>query len=193
MSDDPKTHLHTYLTRTREAVLWKASGLSEYDVRRPMTPTGTNVLGLVKHLTMSEVWYLGAAFDRPFVPHLPWWDDDAPENADLLADASESREQILQTYRDAIAHADATVGALDLNASGHVPWWPSPDVTLHGVLVHVLTETARHAGHVDILREQIDGRAGMSEHNPNHEAREAGWWSGYRAKVEALARSVNDD
>jgi hypothetical protein len=79
MSEEHKQRLHDYLTKTREAVIWKAEGLSEYDVRRPLTRTGTNLLGLIKHLSVGEAWYFGQVFDRPFEPHLPWWDDDAPK------------------------------------------------------------------------------------------------------------------
>ncbi|MGW5240157.1 DinB family protein [Monashia sp. NPDC004114] len=191
MSDDHKERLHDYLGKAREAVLWKAEGLSEYDVRRPLTPTGTNLLGLVKHLSVVEAWYFGQVFDRPFVPHLPWWDDDAQEGADMWATAAETREDIIGTYRSAIAHADETIGALDLDALGHVPWWPRPDVTLHTMLVHVLTETARHAGHADILREQLDGRTGLRADNLNVEPHDEQWWADYRSQVEAAARSAS--
>ena len=167
MSEEHKQRLHDYLTKTREAVIWKAEGLSEYDVRRPLTRTGTNLLGLIKHLSVGEAWYFGQVFDRPFEPHLPWWDDDAPEGADMWVTASESRQNILETYRAAIAHADETIRSLDIDAPGHVPWWPRPNVTLHAVLVHVLAETARHAGHADILREQLDGSTGMRADNLN--------------------------
>ena len=190
MSDAQKQRLHRYLENARQAVVWKLEGLSEYDVRRPLTPTGTNLLGLVKHLSVGEAWYFGQAFGRPFEPHLPWWDDDQPENADLWVTASESREQVLGTYRAAIAHADATIRELDLDASGHVPWWSEPDVTLHSVLVHVLAETSRHAGHADILREQLDGAVGMRSDNSNLPAHDEQSWSDYRAQVEAAAREA---
>jgi hypothetical protein len=190
MSEDEKQRLHSSLAKAREAVIWKTEGLSEYDVRRPLTRTGTNLLGLVKHLSVGEAWYFGQTFDRPFSPHLPWWDDDAPEGADMWATAAESRQEILGTYRAAIAHADDTIRSLGLGAPGHVPWWPEPDVTLHAVLVHVLAETARHAGHADILREQLDGRTGMRADNLNQEPHDEPWWAAYRAQIEAAARSA---
>ena len=190
MSEDEKQRLHSSLAKAREAVIWKTEGLSEYDVRRPLTRTGTNLLGLVKHLSVGEAWYFGQSFDRPFSPHLPWWDDDAPEGADMWATAAESRQEILGTYRAAIAHADDTIRSLGLGAPGHVPWWPEPDVTLHAVLVHVLAETARHAGHADILREQLDGRTGMRADNLNQEPHDEPWWAAYRAQIEAAARSA---
>ena len=187
MGDPQKEQLHEYLTGAREAVMWKADGLSEYDVRRPLTRTGTNLLGLVRHLSLVEAWYFGKTFGRPFEPHLPWWDDDQPEGADMWVPPSESRADVIDTYRAAIAHADETIAALDLDAPGHVSWWPRPDVTLHGVLVHVLAETARHAGHADIVREQIDGAAGMRAENSNLEAHDDEWWSDFRGRIEAAA------
>ena len=190
MSEAQKEQLHRYLRNTRDAVRWKVEGLSEYDARRPLTPTGTNLLGLVKHLAVGESWYFGQVFGRPFEPHLPWWDDDQPEGADLWATASESRASILDTYRAASAHADATIRALDLDAAGHVPWWPQPEVTLHSVLVHVLSETSRHAGHADILREQLDGSAGMRPDNSNLPTHDEQWWSDHRARVEAAAQAA---
>jgi Protein of unknown function (DUF664) len=190
MGDDQKQRLHDYLEESREAVRWKVEGLSEYDVRRPLTRTGTNLLGLVKHLAIVEARYFGDTFGRPFVPHLPWWDDDAPEAADMWATASEGRDEIVGTYRAATAHADATIRALDLDAPGHVAWWSRPDVTLQAVLVHVLAETARHVGHADILREQLDGRTGMRPGNTNQEPHDEQWWSDYRAGIEAAARAA---
>jgi hypothetical protein len=191
MSEQHKQRLHRYLVNTRAAVIWKTEGLSEYDVRRPLTRTGTNLLGLVKHLSIGEAWYFGQVFDRPFESHLPWWDDDAPEGADLWATASESREEIIGTYRAAIAHADETIQALDLDAPGHVPWWPEPDVTLQGVLVHVLAETSRHAGHADILREQLDGSSGLRADNLNQEPHDDQWWADHRSRIESAARAVD--
>ena len=100
----------------------EGEGLSEYDLRRPLTRTRTNLLGLVKHLSIVEAWYFGKAFDRSFAPHLPWWDDDQPEGVDMWVNAPESRHEILATYQAAIAHADHTIDSLDLNAPGHVQW-----------------------------------------------------------------------
>jgi len=193
MSSDQKQQLHDYLTEVREAVIWKAEGLSEYDVRRPLTLTGTNLLGLIKHVSIVEAWYFGQTFDRPFVPHLPWWDEGAPEGVDMWATAAESRQEIVGTYQAAIAHADETIRSLDLDVPGHVPWWSRPNVTLHTMLVHVLAETARHAGHADILREQLDGRVGMRPENLNLEPHDEQWWAEYRSQIEAAAQAAMSD
>ena len=106
---DAKTHLHRYLQFARDALLWKLDGLSEYDVRRPMTPTGTNLLGLVKHVASVEFGYFGATFGRPSAEPLPWYADDAEPNADMWATADETREQIIGLYHRAWAHSDATI------------------------------------------------------------------------------------
>jgi uncharacterized damage-inducible protein DinB len=162
---DPKADLHRYLRSARQAVLWKLDGLSEYDIRRPLTPTGTNLLGLVKHLASVELGYFGETFGRPYDEPYPWQDwEHAEPNADMYATAQEAREQIVGLYRRAWAHADETIETLGLDATGQVRWWP-PDqreVTLHRILVHVLAETSRHAGHADIVRELIDGAAGFA-------------------------------
>ena len=133
---EPKADLHRYLQAGREALLWKLDGLSEYDIRRPMMPTGTNLLGLVKHVASCEVGYFGDTFGRPFDEPLPWLKDGAEPNADMWATADESRAQIVGLYHRGWAHSDATIEALALDAVGHVPWWPDDrrEVTLHRIL-----------------------------------------------------------
>jgi uncharacterized damage-inducible protein DinB len=186
---DPKADLHRYLQIAREALLWKLDGLSEYDVRRPMVPTGTNLLGLVKHVASVEVGYFGETFGRPFTESLPWFDDDAEPNADMWATPEESREHIVGLYHRAWAHSDATIEALALDDVGHVPWWPEDrsEVTLHRVLVHMIAETNRHTGQADIVRELIDGSAGLRVDNDNMPAVEPKWWEDYRNRLEQAA------
>ncbi len=189
---DPKADLHRYLQLARDAVLWKLEGLSEYDVRRPLVPTGTNLLGLVKHLASVDVGYFGETFDRPFGEPLPWLDDDAEPNADMWATADESREDIIGLYHRARAHSDATIDALPLDAVGHVPWW-APDrreVTLHRILIHMIAETNRHAGHADIVRELIDGAAGMRADVDNLPPFDRAQWADHRDRLESVARQA---
>ena len=190
---DPKTDLHSYLQQAREALVWKLDGLSEYDIRRPLTPTGTNLLGLVKHVAGVELGYFGDTFGRPFGEPLPaGFDEDAEPNAEMWAAADESREQIIGLYRRAWAHSDATIGALALDAVGHVPWWPGEhgEVTLHRILVHVVAETDRHAGHADIVRELIDGTAGLRAGTTNMPSGDRAWWESYRSKLERVAQEA---
>lgn len=190
--NDPKDDLHRYLRRGREALLWKLDGLSEYDLRRPLVPTGTNLLGLVKHVASMEAGYLGECFDRPFPQPMPWLDEDAEPNADLWATPDESREQIIDLYHRASAHADATIAALPLDATGEVPWWGPQNrtVTLHRILIHMISETDRHTGQADIVRELIDGAVGLSSGNSNLPGEDAQWWAAYHDKVEQAARKA---
>jgi hypothetical protein len=195
VNDDlAKDYLHGQLTSTRQTLVWKLDGLSEYDVRRPLTATGTNLLGLVKHLATLEAWYFGAVFDRPFPEPLGRWQD--ADGSDLWVSRDETREQIADFYQRACGHADATIDELPADAPGHVPWWSRPDVTLFTIVVHVLQETTRHAGHADILREQIDGRTGVRaqyEKRIDAAAREAHWAKIERAAQEAAGGSHHAD
>lgn len=190
---DQKVTLHSYLQMAREAVLWKLEGLSEYDVRRPLVPTGTNLLGLVKHLAGVERGYFGETFGRPPGIPMPWFADDAEPNDDLWVTPEESREDIVGVYRRVWEHADDTIEALPLDAPGRVPWWPEDraEVTLHQILVHVTTETHRHAGHADIVRELVDGAAGLRrERDSLWAGQDPSYWQRHRDRVEQAARQA---
>jgi hypothetical protein len=171
-------------------MLWKLDGLSEYDVRRPLTYTGTNLLGLIKHLSISEAWYFGDVFGRPFPGQWRRWDDPGGHGDVMWAAAIESRAQIVDRYRQAWEHSDATITALDIDAPGHVRWWPRPDVKLFNILVHVLTETNRHAGHADILREQLDASVGLDAESAAQHGRDAAFWGERRAQIEQAAKAA---
>lgn len=145
---DPKADLRRYLQAARDALL-KLDGLPEYDIRRPMTPTGTNLLGLVKHLAGCELTYFGDTFGRLSDEPVPWFDDDAEPNADLWATADESREQVVGLYRRAWAHSDAT-----------------------------------------IVRELIDGAAGLRADNDNLASGDQAWWDDYRRRLQRVAEEA---
>jgi hypothetical protein len=182
---DLKGELHEALRAGRAGLLSKVDGLSEYDLRRPMTPTGTNLLGLVKHLAGLEYGYLGESFDRPAPEALPWVDDGSIwDGADMWATPDEPSEALVGLYRRACAHADRTVEALDLDAPGSVAHWPDDrkDTTLGALLIRMVAETTRHAGHADILRELIDGMAG-----PDHDDVGDAGWRKHLARVQAAA------
>ncbi|GAA2599969.1 MULTISPECIES: DinB family protein [Streptomyces] len=188
-----KTDLRFYLQCARDALLWKLEGLSEYDVRRPATPTGTNLLGLVKHAAGVELGYLGDTFGRPSGEPLPWLEDGAEANADMWVTADESREDVVELYRRAWAHADATIDALALDTVGRVPWWADgkDEVTLHHAVTRVIADTHRHAGHADIVRELMDGAVGMSEGNVGVAPGDAAWWEDHRGRLERAAREAD--
>ncbi|MBO0819914.1 MAG: DinB family protein [Nocardiopsaceae bacterium] len=186
-----KDELHRYLKAERESVLWKLDGLSEYDARRPFVPTGTNLLGLVKHLASVEFGYFGATFGRPSPDEQPF--DEADPNADMFARPEESREFIAGLYRKAWAHSDETIAALALDAAGRVPWWPAEraEVTLHHILVRAIDETARHAGQMDIIRELADGAAGLRPDRSNLAYDDQASWRAFHERVERAAREAS--
>lgn len=128
-----------YLQSARDAVLWKLDGLTDYDVRRPMTPTGTNLLGLVKHLASVKLEYFGECLDRGHDLDLPWAGEEAEDSADMWATAQESPGEIVNLYRLAWQRTDATTRQLGLAAEGHVPWWQA--------YVERLEAVAREAAH----------------------------------------------
>lgn len=158
---DEKALLHTHLRLQRDALLWKLDGLGDADLRRPMTDTGTNLLGLVKHLTGIEGAYFCDAFGRPRPP-LAWEDDEDAamgQFSDMYATRNETAEEIITSYRAATAAADQSIETLDLETAARHHLGIS--VSLRWMLLTVLLDTARHAGHADIVREMIDGTAGQ--------------------------------
>ncbi|MFH8294649.1 DinB family protein [Streptomyces sp. NPDC018059] len=189
IDDFAKEYLHSDLRQMREVMLWKVDGLGEYDIRRPLTVTGTNLLGLVKHLSVWESRYFGEVFDRPFPEPLPRWDDVGERGADLWATEHETREEVIGRYRRVWEHSDATIAVLTLDSPGFVPWWPRPDVQLFNVLTHMLTETGRHVGHADILRELLDGSTGTAAEYaaPPHDA---AFWEAHCARIERAAAAA---
>lgn len=178
--------LRHYLRQARDGLLRALDGLGEYDLRRPMTPSGTNLLGLVKHLTDVELQYLGNCVGRPAPVTLPWVADGSIwDGADMWATADESREYLLDLYRIAAEHSDASIEEVPLDAPGYVEWWAKDrrDTTFGHLLARVVAETAQHAGHADILRESIDGQGGRDHDDIGGEAH----WTAYVAKIQAAA------
>jgi hypothetical protein len=190
---DAKGDLHDYLQGARETLVWKLDGLGEYDVRRPLTPTGTNLLGLVKHNAGMEVMYFGEVFGRTPDVSLPWLLDDAEPNADMWARPDETRERIVELYRSAWELSDATIDELSLDAVGRVWWWGDSPVTLHRVLVHVTSETQRHAGHADIIRESIDGSAGFLSGYDSLRISDPASWKTFHDRLEEAARLADGE
>jgi uncharacterized damage-inducible protein DinB len=157
---DEKQSLHVSLDRHRDVVLWKLEGLTDEQLRRPMVPSGTNMLGLVKHLAAVEYGWFCHTFGRETEP-LPF--DDNDENADLRVEPHETTEDILQFYGRARAAADRVIDEVAVEETGTA--WFGDAVSMRWVLIHMIEETARHAGHLDILRELIDGATG--DHRPD--------------------------
>lgn len=190
---DLKTQLHDMLRVQRAALLLKLEGLDEYEARRPRTPTGTNLLGLVKHSAACELGYFGETFARPSELQLPWEVEGVgPEDdEDMFATEDESMVDVLAWSRACFDHADATIEALPLEAEGRVAWWPEDrnTVTLGQIIVHMALDEARHAGHADILREQLDGAVGLRSEGNNLPEWDEQRWADYVARLTLIAEA----
>lgn len=188
MPADPKTTLKTYIDARREALISKVEDLPEREARLPRTPTGTNLLGIIKHVIGVEAVYLGATFGRPF-PHpeelVADEDFEVDPQADWYATEDETIAGIIDRYRRVIAHGNETIDALSIDAIGHVPHWGDEEVTLHQMMVHLFADLAGHCGQADILREEVDGAVGWRKPGDNIPSEYD--WPGYVAKLTAIA------
>ncbi|WNV85480.1 DinB family protein [Umezawaea sp. Da 62-37] len=150
-----KESLQASLDRHRDVVLWKLRGLSDEQLRKPMTPSGTSLLGLVKHLAATEYGWFSETFGRETEP-LPFSDDD-PE-ADLRPAPDETTDGIVAFYGRARAASDSVIADHEPDSLGTA--WYGDRVSLRYTLIHMIEETARHAGHMDVVRELLDGSVG---------------------------------
>jgi uncharacterized damage-inducible protein DinB len=182
----PKDVLKNYLQGARDVLLWKIEGLSERDLRLPRTPTGTNLLGLVKHALNTEAIYFGPTFGRQWPTPDELVPPDEPDPlADWYATELETAAEIVHLYRRVQTFADQTIDALPLDAVGHVAHWGDEEVTLHEITVHVIVDLQRHAGHADILREQLDGSVGLLPDHSN--LPDAADWAEYARRLTEIA------
>ncbi|MBC9227690.1 DUF664 domain-containing protein [Aeromicrobium sp. 636] len=181
---DRQTCLH-YLRRDRRAVLRAVHGVSEYDARRPLTRTGTNLLGVVKHLALVELEYVSDCAGFPCDLGTPWKDADEATNADLWLAADESAESVISLYVAAAAHTERAAATLPIDSPATVPWWSEGDTTFDRLLVHLISETAQHAGHLDILREGIDGQGDTWDEARTE--RDEAWWTALLGQIAAAA------
>ena len=184
---DLKAELHEKLRDSRALLLSKLDGLSEYDLRRPLVPSGTNLLGLVKHLAGVEYVYLTTSLGRPKADVLAWEEDGSTwEGADMWALPSESSEYLISLYKRACASGDETIAALDLDAPAEVPHWKEEyrATTLGVLLIRMVDETAHHAGHADIVRELIDGQGGS-----DHDLMDDSAWQTFTSKIHEAANT----
>lgn len=191
----PRTreYLTDHLHRTRDALLWKLDGLDERAARWPWTPTGTNLLGTVKHAAGVELAYFGECFGRDWPGEPLWWmAEDAEDNADMWATGDESVAGIVDLYRRVWAFADETITGHDLDAEVSVPWWPAErrQATLGQLIAHVTSDLDRHVGHCDILRELTDGRVGMRPDALNMPPLDARQWAEHVDRLKAIAQAA---
>ena len=186
------SELQHYLQQGRDSLVASLDGLSDYDIRRPMTASGTNLLGLLKHVTGVELGYLGSCVGRPAPFTLPWYDDGSVwEGADMWARAHETREELVELYSRTWRHSDESFASLPLATRAVVPWWPEERgaTTFGHLAVRVVAETAQHAGHADIIRENIDGRGGSAQDIIGDRA----YWSGYVSQLQAIAKQFREE
>jgi uncharacterized damage-inducible protein DinB len=157
---DERTVLTTFLDYARDTVHAKCAGLSDADARRALLPASPlmTISGLVSHLrwvesSWIEVTLLGGAIDAP-------WTEEDPDREFRIA-VEVPLTQLLAEYREACARHRTMVDSLDLDtlSRGDLAWRTEP-LTLRWVLFHLTEETARHNGHIDILRELADGTRG---------------------------------
>lgn len=147
---DEKTTLLTFLDYLRECMVAKLAGVSEQDARRVLVPSGTSLLWLVKHLTWVEsAWFVYSYLGEPDDAH-----DEPVTDADTIG-------SVLEAYRSAITRSNEILASVDdLDRPGVRSVRETGPPNMRWILVHMVEETARHAGHADIIREQIDGSTG---------------------------------
>jgi uncharacterized damage-inducible protein DinB len=149
--------LRGFLDFHRATLLWKLEGLDDEQLRRAMVPSGTSLLGLVKHLAYVERSWFQRVWAGQEVS-FPWTQDDP--DADWRIEPDETTEDIVALYNgecDRSRQIVAAASALD-EAVVHPRWKEA--VSRRWILTHMIEETARHVGHADILREQLDGVVG---------------------------------
>lgn len=190
--DDLKDLLLTYLNASREAVLWKAEGLGDRDLTRPLVPSGTNILGVIQHLAGVELGYFLESFGQPVEhPRFIALNESEDPEYDMWVPAQIPSSEIIDFYRSAIDSANRNIAALPLDAPATVPWWApeKQNTTLGRLLIHLNVETARHAGHIDIVRELIDGSTGDRRISPNLPEYDAAAWAELHQKIQDAADS----
>jgi hypothetical protein len=190
---DLKSALVGRLDRLNQAVLHKLGGLSEYDLRRPMTPTATNLLGVAFHLASLQAEYFGRTFGRPFPREDEFYfltDEHPDPQDDLWVRPEATSDWVVGLYRATWEHANETFASLDLDSPGQTPTGPDAEISLGAMLVHMVDETARHVGHMDIVRESIDGAVGRYAGDGN--IIDGYDWAAYRERVEAGAREAQE-
>ncbi len=186
--------LREYLNDARQAVIFKSEQLSEELARQPMTPTGTHILGVVHHLAITEYGYFGLCLNRqvdaPYVQQLLEIDDP---QADFIPPADFSVAQVLDLYRSAISFAEAGFDDRDLSSPAEVPWWVKHrHTTLEHLLVHMIAETSRHAGHLDIVRELLDGKVGLRPEALNLPEYTTDQWEEQQSLLQQTAEQKRD-
>jgi len=148
---DEKTTLVAFLDYLRDSLARKVSGLPDEQARKPMVPSGTSLLGLVKHLRVVELGWFAWSFAGEDI-------DVKPEDGELVPE--DAVASVVSGYLEAARHCNELIAGASLEQRAARARRDPEPATLRWILLHIIEETARHAGHADILREQIDGSVG---------------------------------
>lgn len=153
--DKERTAFADVLDTYRRMVVWKLDGLSREDAMKPMVPSGTSLLGVVKHLAYVERWWFQAVLGQRDV-EFPWSEDDP--DADWRIADGESVQDIIDLFDAECAISREILDGLEsLDAEFPVG---SQTRIARNILLHMVEEVARHVGHMDIIRELTDGTTG---------------------------------
>ncbi|PQZ86802.1 DinB family protein [Arthrobacter sp. MYb222] len=182
-------HLREYLNDAREAILWKCEGLSDTQARTPLAPTGTHVMGLLLHLAVTESEYfvgcLGQKIENPIIRDIS---EDEDAQADFRPPPNMTLADAMNIYREATTAADVVLDYLDLDSPAVVPWWGTHrHTTVERLLIHMIAESHRHAGHMDIVREQLDGFVGLRPSATNIPDLTPAQWEEQRLRIKEIA------
>jgi uncharacterized damage-inducible protein DinB len=153
--------LESFLDYYRDTILWKVSGMSNEELRKAIVPSGWSCLGMVKHLAYVERNWFRVRFAGERDLPVPWTDEDP--DADFRIEPEETTDQILQFYRNEFERSRSIAASAsldDLAAEWPADRPPEKRPNLRWIYVHMIEETARHAGHLDVVRELIDGTTG---------------------------------
>ncbi|GAB3748067.1 DinB family protein [Microlunatus parietis] len=149
--------LQAFIDQQRDVVLWKIDGLTDEQLRRPVGASRLYLLGIVKHLAAAEQYWLCELFGRPAEPL------SLAATDDLQAEPGDTTDSVLAYYARARAASDAAIAVVDLDTSART--WTHDTVSFRFALLHMIEETARHAGHIDGIRQLLDGRTGYLPHD----------------------------
>jgi uncharacterized damage-inducible protein DinB len=155
---DEKAMLAAFLDRYRETILWKLEGLTKEQASARLVPSVTTLLGIVKHLAYVERGWFPIYFGGE-PPHYPWAEDEPDQDIDFRVEPADTVESVSALYQQEIARSRDIVASASLDdLSKQQDRGPR---SLRWIMVHMIEETARHAGHADILRELTDGAIGQ--------------------------------
>ncbi len=146
------------LDNQRAIAVWRLEGLDDEAATRPMVPSGTNLLGLVKHLAWTDLYWFVEVFAGDRVDY-PYPDDDPA--ADFRPELGDTVADVIDLYRAHVERCNRVIAGSDLDMVSKGDQ-NGVHFSLRWIMVHMITETARHLGHMDIVREQIDGVTGYA-------------------------------